>query len=156
MGGIIKNDPEYLQARAGLVSTGEPIITHSQQCMLHGDCYHETGLEIYKQSFTNHLNTNTFFGFLDHPFSDYWYGWDSEEERLKAHGDFLDFTKSHDNIWYANLIDAMNFLWVKAHTKVWIEDIELKYNVPKHSFPNIPDMKVFWNGEVHRIPSKSQ
>lgn len=151
VGGIIKNDPEYLQARAGFVSTGENIITHSQQCMLHGDCYHETGLEIYKQSFSNHYNTNTFFGFLDHPFSDYKYGWNDEEERLQAHSEFVDFIKSHDDVWYANLIDAMNFLWVKAGTKIWVENDSLKWELPKHNYKNLPDLKVFWKGKEFKI-----
>ncbi|MFT6632340.1 MAG: hypothetical protein ACJAS4_002303, partial [Bacteriovoracaceae bacterium] len=73
IGGIIKNDPDYLQARAGYVTTKEDIFTHSQQCMFHGDCFHDTGLDIYKKSYKNHYNTNTFFGFLDHPFSNYKY-----------------------------------------------------------------------------------
>ena len=152
VGGIIKNDPEYLQARAGYVSTGENIITHSQQCMLHGDCYHNTGLDIYKQSFKNHYNTNTFFGFLDHPFSNYQYGWDSEEERLKAHSDFIDYMKSFSGIWYANLIDAMNFLWVKSNTKVWVEANELKWSLPIHSY-KVPNLKVFWQGREFEIPT---
>lgn len=152
--GIIKNDPEYLQSRAGYVSTGEPIITHSQQCMLHGDCYHDTGLDIYKQSFYNHYHSNTFFGYLDHPFSDYTYGWDNEKERLKAHSDFIDYMKSFPNVWFANLVDAMNFLWVKANTKVWIADNELKWNVPEHNY-QVPNMKVFWNNKEYEIPSQS-
>jgi hypothetical protein len=152
VGGIIKNDPEYLQARAGYVSTGENIITHSQQCMLHGDCFHDTGLRIYKESFSNHYKTNTFFGFLDHPFSKYKYGWNTEEERVGAHKDFLKFIKSHDDVWYANLIDAMNFLWVKSNTNIWVEKNELKWSTPKHSF-KIPNLKVFWKGEEVEIPS---
>lgn len=152
VGGIIKNDPEYLQSRAGYVSTGEPIITHSQQCMFHGDCYHQTGLEIYKQSFYNHYHSNTFFGYLDHPFSDYTYGWNSEEERLKAHGDFIDYMKTFPDVWYANLVDAMNFLWVKSNTKIWIENDSLKWEVPKHSY-QVPNMKAFWKGEEFEIPS---
>ena len=154
VGGIIKNDPEYLQARAGYVCTGEDIITHSQQCMLHGDCYHETGLEIYKQSFKNHYMTNTFFGFLDHPFSNYQYGWDNEEERLKAHSDFIDYMKSFSGVWYANLIDAMNFLWVKSNTKVWIENNELKWSLPKHSY-KVPNLKVFWKGKEFEIQTSN-
>lgn len=152
VGGIIKNDPEYLQARAGYVSTGEDIITHSQQCMLHGDCYHNAGnsIEIYKQSFKNHYNTNTFFGFLDHPFSDYKYGWNDEEERLSVHKEFLEHIQSFDGIWFANLIDAMNFFMVKSNTKVWVEDDKLFAKVDPHNF-KIPNMKVFWRKKEYRI-----
>lgn len=156
VGGIIKNDPEYLQARAGYVSTREDIITHSQQCMLHGDCYHNAGnsIEIYKQSFENHYHTNTFFGFLDHPFSDYKYGWNDEEERLSVHREFLQHIQSFDKIWFANLIDAMNFFMVKSNTKVWVEDGELKVRVPPHSF-NLPDLKVLWYNSEFRVSSKN-
>ena len=150
VGGIIKNDPEYLQSRAGKVSSGEEIITHSQQCMLHGDCYHETGLKVYKEAFSNHYASNTFFGFLDHPFSAYKYGWNSEEERVNAHREFLDFIKSHNNIWFANLIDAMNFLWVKANTKVWVENNELKWKLPEYDF-KVPSLKVLWKDQVYKI-----
>ncbi len=152
VGGIIKNDPEYLSSRAGYVSTKENIITHSQQCMLHGDCYKETGLKVYKKSFDNHYKSNTFFGFLDHPFSDYWYGWESEEQRLEAHRDFLKYLKSNEGVWFANLIDAMNFLWVKSNTKIWIENEELKWELPKFNFKT-PDLKVYWQGKEWKIPT---
>ncbi|MBG58962.1 MAG: polysaccharide deacetylase [Peredibacter sp.] len=154
VGGIIKNDPEYLQARAGYVSTGEDIITHSQQCMLHGDCYHNAGnsIEVYKQSFENHYNTNTFFGFLDHPFSNYKYGWNDEEERIKVHKEFLEHIQTFSGIWFANLIDAMNFLLVKSNTKVWLEEDRLYAKVSPHSL-KVPDLKVLWAKGEYRIKS---
>jgi hypothetical protein len=152
VGGIIHNDPEYLQGRAGFVSTGEPIITHSQQCMLHGECYKKTGLDVYKQSFLNHLKSNTFFGFLDHPFSSYQYGWDSEEQRNRVHDDFLKYINKENNIWSASLIDALNFLWVKSNTKVWIEKDELRVKLPKHNFKS-PELKVFWNQKTFKFSS---
>ena len=154
VGGIIKNDPEYLQARAGYVSTGEDIITHSQQCMLHGDCYHNAGnsIEVYKQSFKNHYNTNTFFGFLDHPFSDYKYGWNDEEERLSVHKEFLEYIQSFDKIWFANLIEAMNFFMVKSNTKIWLEENKLYAKVEPHCL-RVPDLKVFWNSDEYRVES---
>ena len=152
VGGIIKNDPEYLQARAGYVSTGEDIITHSQQCMLHGDCYHNAGnsIEVYKQSFKNHYDTNTFFGFLDHPFSDYKYGWNDEEERLRVHKEFLEYIQSFEKIWFANLIDAMNFFMVKSNTKVWLEGDKLYAKVTPHNL-KVPDLKVYWQRAEFKI-----
>jgi hypothetical protein len=131
------------------------IMTHSQQCMLHGDCYHNAGnsIDIYKESFSNHLKSRTFFGFLDHPFSDYQYGWLSEKERCDVHQEFLTFIKSHKNIWHANLIEAMNFLWVKSYTKVNVINGKLKVEIPKHNF-EIPDFCVLWNNKKIKIPSK--
>lgn len=156
IGGIIKNDPEYLLGRAGYVPYVKNIITHSQQCMLHGDCYHSAGnsIEVYKKSFRNHYKTKTFFGFLDHPFSNYKYGWTSEEERLLAHKEFLNYIKSFKYIWFANLIDSMNFLWVKANTRIWIKDGKLEGLLPLHNY-NVPDLNLNWKGSSFRISSQS-
>lgn len=155
VGGIIKNDPEYLVSRASWAFNVPGIMTHSQQCMLHGDCYHATGLSVYKESFDNHYKTNTFFGYLDHPFSNYQYGWYSEEERLKVHDEFLTFLKSYNDVWFANLVDAMSFLWVKVSTKIWVENDQLHWEVPEHSYKNLPDLCVLWKGSKHRIPISS-
>lgn len=154
VGGIIKNDPEYLVSRASWAKDVPGIMTHSQQCMLHGDCYHNAGntIDIYKKSFDNHYKTNTFFGFLDHPFSNYKYGWNDEEERLRVHDEFLTFLKTYDKVWFANLVDAMSFLWVKVSTKVWVENDQLKWELPKHNYKNLPDLCVLWKGTRHRIP----
>lgn len=154
VGGIIKNDPEYLVSRASWAKDVPGIMTHSQQCMLHGDCYHNAGnsLEVYKESFRNHYKTNTFFGYLDHPFSNYLYGWKNEDERLKGHEEFILYMKSFDGIWFANLVDAMSFLWVKVNTKVWVEKDKLKWALPEHNYKNLPDLCVLWKGERHRIP----
>jgi len=154
VGGIIKNDPEYLVSRASWAKEVPGIMTHSQQCMLHGDCYRNAGnsLDIYKQSFENHYKSNTFFGYLDHPFSSYQYGWHSEEERLAAHEEFILFMKKFDGIWFANLVDAMSFLWIKVNTKIWVEDDKLNWEIPAHNYKNLPDLCVLWKGEKHRIP----
>src|SRR5690606_27172436 len=85
IGGIIRNDPEFLLARGGELA-GFPVgfIGHSQQCMLHGDCLLEAGdpLAIYKMAFDQALETRSLFGYLDHPFSErYQYGWVDEESR---------------------------------------------------------------------------
>jgi hypothetical protein len=154
VGGIIKNDPEYLVSRASWAKDVHGIMTHSQQCMLHGDCYHDAGnsLDIYKQSFENHYKTNTFFGYLDHPFSNYKYGWNDEDERVNVHEEFLKYMKTFEGIWFANLVDAMSFLWVKVNTKVWIENDKLKWDVPAHTYKNLPDLCVLWKGEKHRVP----
>lgn len=152
--GIIKNDPEYLVSRASWAKNVPGIMTHSQQCMLHGDSYHNAGntIDIYKESFENHYRSNTFFGFLDHPFSSYQYGWLNEEERLNAHKEFLLHIKKFDGIWFANLVDAMSFLWVKVNTRVWIEDGQLNWEVPPHDYKGLPDLCVLWKGEKYRVP----
>lgn len=54
VGGIIANDPEALVARGGLLASSHlGVITHSQQCMLHGDCLLAEGdaMAVPKQAF---------------------------------------------------------------------------------------------------------
>jgi hypothetical protein len=120
VGGIICNDPEFLLARAGKVLPHTNIITHSQQCMFHGDIYHgqNNSIDLFVKAFDQSFKTKTFFGFLDHPFSNYWYGWKSEEERLRAHSDFLTKLSSISGLWKSNLVDAMRFLKMKSTVRV--------------------------------------
>lgn len=124
--GIIFNDPEYLMGRAGIVPfTRRPIISHSQQCMLHGDCFHRYGNNIdpYIESFDNHLAAKTIFGYLDHPFSPrYWYGWTNEEERLEAHERFIIHMKRAGHIWFCNLDECLGFIDRRNQVKIWLDD----------------------------------
>jgi hypothetical protein len=116
--GIIHNDPESLLGRSGQVPfLDKRIVTHSQQCMLHGDCYHRYGNNIdpYKKSFESHLKAESIFGYLDHPFSSqYAYGWSTEEERLAAHAEVIAYVKAHQNIWLCNLNDCLDFIVKKS------------------------------------------
>jgi hypothetical protein len=108
VGGIICNDPEFLLARGGAVPFVSGMISHSEQCMLHGDVVHDRdrqgadGLDVYRLAFRSALSTQTFFGYLDHPFSAYTYGWNDESERLGVHEAFLAFMKGFSQIWYAS------------------------------------------------------
>ncbi|MGF6966421.1 hypothetical protein OKW43_003449 [Paraburkholderia sp. WC7.3g] len=97
IGGIIRNDPEFLSARGGALA-GLPagFVGHSQQCMLHGDCMLKEGdpLAIFKQAFDTAYATNTLFGYLDHPFSErYAYGWSGEAARIDAHERFIAYMR---------------------------------------------------------------
>ncbi|MFM0725249.1 polysaccharide deacetylase [Paraburkholderia strydomiana] len=98
IGGIIRNDPEFLTARGGALA-GMPtgFVGHSQQCMLHGECMLEEGdpLAVFKQAFDYAYATNTLFGYLDHPFSErYAYGWKDEASRIDAHEQFIAYMRS--------------------------------------------------------------
>ena len=95
IGGIIANDPEMLLAKGGVVpDCTNDVVSHSQQCMLHGDCILDDGdpLTINKQAFASARRAGSIFGYLDHPFSPrYDYGWGSEEHRLWHHIEFLEY-----------------------------------------------------------------
>jgi hypothetical protein len=123
--GIIHNDPEYLVATSGPVPFVDgDIVTHSQQCMLHGDCYHRRGnsIEIEKQSFKNYYNSKKLFGYLDHPFGDYDYGWKSEEERLSVHEEFINYINSFDNVKWMTCTEILDFVVDKSNLEILIDE----------------------------------
>lgn len=97
IGGIIRNDPEFLIARGGeLAHLPAGFVGHSQQSMLHGDCMLTDGdpLTIFKQAFDRAVETRTLFGYLDHPFSErYQYGWSDEKTRVTAHLNFIKYMR---------------------------------------------------------------
>ena len=118
IGGIIRNDPDFLMARAGIPpGSNKGFIGHSQQCMLHGDCMLEgqDPLKIFKQAFDESMSGRAFFGYLDHPFSErYQYGWLSEEQRIKMHEEFISYMKEDKNVLFCNENEAMDFLECKT------------------------------------------
>ncbi len=127
VGGIIANDPEYLMARGGEAPySPDGFVSHSQACMLHGDCMLTNGdrLRIFKQAFRTAKAASQFFGFLDHPFSErYAYGWQSEEERLSAHRDFLttiaeECGRSDEPLLFVNEDTCLDFMRDKARAVI--------------------------------------
>ncbi|WP_249931124.1 polysaccharide deacetylase family protein [Ramlibacter sp. 2FC] len=122
IGGIIRNDPDFLMARAGVPpGSSEGFIGHSQQCMLHGDCMldGDDPLCIFKQAFDLALASGTFLGYLDHPFSErYQYGWASETQRVEMHRQFIKYIQGHDDVLWANESDTLDFLGDRASVRV--------------------------------------
>jgi len=126
VGGIICNDPEYLFARGGEVPfASRGFIGHSQQCMLHGECM-LTGkdpLEIFKESFEIAKRGKSLFGFLDHPFSPrYAYGWTSENDRCKAHSQFIDYMNSTGDVLYLTEEQALDWIALKDSVELCLDD----------------------------------
>ncbi|MCM2458003.1 hypothetical protein HGO37_21665 [Rhizobium sp. CG4] len=121
IGGIVANDPEMLLARGGRIPADETgCVTHSQQCMMHGECVLAKGdrLAITKEAFLIALNSEMLFGYLDHPFSPrYDYGWGSETHRLDCHSEFLDFIKTETSsrkLLWMNENEALDWISAKA------------------------------------------
>ena len=118
IGGIIRNDPDFLMARAGIPpGSSKGFVGHSQQCMLHGDCMLEIGdpLKIFKQAFDYAEASQTLFGYLDHPFSErYQYGWLNEQQRIKMHEEFISYMQNSGNVLFCNENDAMDFIQYKT------------------------------------------
>jgi hypothetical protein len=146
IGGIICNDPEYLFARGGEVPfTSQGFISHSQQCMLHGECMLDEGdkLQIFKQAFDIAKQGKSLFGFLDHPFSlRYAYGWTSESERCAAHNDFIDYINASGKILYLTEVDALDWISVKASVQFKCDKngkigVELSSDLSKYGTPEV-------------------
>jgi len=157
IGGIIRNDPEFVLARAGaLAGMQQDFIGHSQQCMLHGDCMLAEGdpLSVFKQAFDLAYETNTFFGYLDHPFSPrYQYGWLGEAERIRAHEQLIAHIHGRANRpLFLNEDAAMDFLRAKAASRVIEADDEFLL-LPSRDVETELSLAVEFRGErVEMIP----
>jgi hypothetical protein len=123
IGGIIRNDPEFLMARGGVLA-GLPagFVGHSQQHMLHGDCMLAEGdpLAVFKQAFDRACETRTLFGYLDHPFSErYQYGWTDEASRIGAHQELIGHIRSKaPGTMFLSENEALDFLIAKSEWQV--------------------------------------
>lgn len=151
IGGIIRNDPEFLMARGGeLADLPKGFIGHSQQCMLHGDCMLAEGdpLAIFKQAFDQALATHTLFGYLDHPFSErYAYGWSDETTRIDRHREFVNYIRSQaNNPIFLSEEDALDFLGAKASVSV---NLTRKGFTLEGKLPNLA-MAIEFQGERRR------
>ena len=123
IGGIIRNDPEFILARGGeLAGLPRGFIGHSQQTMLHGDCMLSDGnpLRLFKLAYDRAFETRMLFGYLDHPFSKrYQYGWTDEAQRIKAHRQFIEYICTRSaNPLFLDEIQAMEFLRAKSAIQI--------------------------------------
>ena len=122
VGGIIHNDPEFLLGRAGKVPLVDgPLVSLSQQCMLHGDCFHRYGNSVqpYIENFQRCRQAGSFFGYLDHPFSAaYQYGWDNETERLAAHETLIRAIRLETGVVWWSLQQCLDYLVLRNQAGV--------------------------------------
>lgn len=135
IGGIIRNDPDFLLARGGMLAgLPEGFIGHSQQHMLHGDCLLAGGdpLAISRQAFDRAAETGTLFGYLDHPFSArYQYGWTDEASRIAVHREFIaHIRKSAPGVRFLSEGEAMDFLLAKSQWQVLSDQGEYRLCAP--------------------------
>lgn len=151
--GIICNDPEALTARTGTYALMQkaPVLV-SQQCMLHGDCYHMNGagLSVYKEAFHAHRRARAVFGWLDHPLSSsYQYGWVDLAEQKKAHTDWLNFLEPY-NVWRASLSACLNFAVARSRVRLGVDDTgRIVTDAP--SFEGMPPFAVGYKGTLHGL-----
>ena len=153
IGGIICNDPQYLISRGGKIVDAIDIISHSQQCMLHGDCLLKSVsdmLVVFKQSVNYAVNSGASFGYLDHPFSDrYQYGWDSEEQRLSVHLDWIKYLKALGKVIFENEVNLLEHIRKKSQTLIWLDGSIVKSKV-ESDITGYP-LAYEYKGAVHRV-----
>jgi hypothetical protein len=156
VGGTIACHPEYLMARGGIVPRGpEGFISHSQSCMLHGDCLLANGdpLRIYKEAFCIAKEAGQFFGYLDHPFSErYSYGWTDEMQRRQAHGDFLDFMMAQCNnsgakLLFVNEATCLDFMLEKSEADILFERATGSFSISRTHAAGLP-LSIGYGGRV--------
>ena len=133
--GIINCYPEMMISRGGIIDQKNNLISHSQQCMLHGDCIAGNQTELidnYKHSAKLSTYSRSIFGYLDHPFSDrYQYGWSSEKFRILCHSYLIDFLKKKRNLFLSEE-DALNFIYNKNN--ISIVKTKGKFLINKNSY----------------------
>ncbi|WP_321892769.1 polysaccharide deacetylase family protein [Paraburkholderia tropica] len=143
VGGIIRNDPEFLIARGGtLANLPEGFIGHSQQTMLHGDCMLDDGdpLAVFKEAFDLAFETNTLFGYLDHPFSPrYQYGWRTEEERIGAHEQLIAWIRARARQpLFLDENAALDFLATKSACRIIDDGAQFRFVAPAAAASALP------------------
>ncbi|MFM0036772.1 polysaccharide deacetylase [Paraburkholderia strydomiana] len=151
VGGIIRNDPEFLIARGGtLANMPEGFIGHSQQTMLHGDCMLADGdpIAVFKEAFDLAFETNTLFGYLDHPFSPrYQYGWPTEEERIGVHEQLIAWIRARARRpLFLDENAALDFLVTKSACKIVNDGAQFRFVAPEVAASTLP-FAVDYRGE---------
>ena len=153
IGGIIANDPEYLMARGGAAPFSPPgFVSHSQACMLHGDCLLADGdpIRIYKDAFRQAKAAGQFFGYLDHPFSPrYAYGWASEPERVAVHAAFLDFMEAECGdapMLFLNEETCLDFMRGKDAAEIVFDEVRGTFSVSHTDAAGLP-LSIGWRGQ---------
>ncbi|MBC87499.1 MAG: hypothetical protein CL677_10020 [Bdellovibrionaceae bacterium] len=120
--GSVSSAPEYSVFRGGKVPSDRgAIVTHSQQCMLHGDCLLEGSdpLKIPLLSAEIHNRCGAIFGYLDHPFSDrYQYGWESENARQEVHKKLLDTLERRYKVNYLSEDEVLDIFEKKDSIQI--------------------------------------
>ena len=123
--GIVANDPECLIGRAGVLPFAEaPLVSHSQQNMLHGDCWarQKGSARAWIESFGSHRRAGALFGYLDHPFSErYAYGWADESQRIAAHDELLDEILGCEKPWLPSQGQALGHLVCRSRARLRLD-----------------------------------
>ena len=152
--GSIAWDPEYLLARAGVPPFAPPqIVSHSQSCMLHGDCMPAKGddpLRVFKEAFLLAQDSGEFFGYLDHPFSErYSYGWPDEATRLAIHALYLDFIaqSAAGKLLFVNEETCLDFIAQRAAAEILYDAPAGAYTI-RQSRPTPFSLSVGYQGHV--------
>lgn len=158
--GSIASDPEYLMSRAGVPPFAPPnVVSHSQSCMLHGDCLLAEGadpLAVFKEAFRLARAGGEFFGYLDHPFSErYSYGWSSEQARLDAHSAYLSYLDEEcgeESLLFVNEDECMRFIKEKSAAVIDFDEASGDFAISNAVAAGFP-LAVRYRGQTVRAGS---
>ena len=155
IGGIICCNPEFNLARGGeLAQMPRNFIGHSQQHMLHGDCMliGSDPLATSKQAFELAKESNSIFGYLDHPFSErYSYGWSNEATRAEAHRDLILFIKeSTKKPLFLSEVETLDFIQFKSNILIKDDDQSFTVHLDKEVINTHYDVCIEYKGSSHK------
>lgn len=158
--GSIACDPEYLMSRAGVPPFAPAnVVSHSQSCMLHGDCLLAGGadpLAVFKEAFRLARGGGEFFGYLDHPFSErYSYGWSSEQARLDAHSAYLSYLDEEcgdEPLLFVNEDACMRFIKEKSAVVIDFDEASNDFAISNAVAAGFP-LAVRYRGKTVRAGS---
>lgn len=157
IGGIIKNDPEFILARGGnCAGIDHSFVGHTQQVMLHGDCmlnnFYGDEISVYKSSFDLAAASGSIFGYLDHPFSSrYKYGWSSEDSRINVHNDLIKYIRSKkQKIIFMSENQAMDHIRSKNSIDISFSGAEIKFSFNRPNYA-MYDFKAIYKDNSYRI-----
>ena len=117
VGGVSNSDPDFIFSKSGMVNDKSSLLAHCQQSMFHGFTIGSEGnlTEVFQHSLALHARAGSWYGYLDHPFSDrYDYDWGSEGFRLSVHREFLEHVTNLEGFIFASEDDALMFLRSRA------------------------------------------
>lgn len=121
IGGISNAYPEFNLIRAGTYNDEIDVLCHCQQSMMHGHTIEQVGdpLSVFKEAMTISTKSGSWYGYLDHPFSNrYQYDWESEDARLDLHRTFIEHFQQQDGVLVAAEDECLAFLRSKANVMI--------------------------------------
>ena len=105
-----------------------------------------------KQAFELAKESNSIFGYLDHPFSErYSYGWSNEATRAEAHRDLILFIKeSTKKPLFLSEVETLDFIQFKSNILIKDDDQSFTVHLDKEVINTHYDVCIEYKGSSHK------